>query len=91
MNKELPLNLSPKSQVNTDFRTLLAIIGGAMIAAMGWAHLEMKVSDHQGSIEAIQAVQKTDHDILIRLDQRTEWLGRNRQASSIPLKESTIP
>lgn len=85
-----PFELSKKTPVKTNLGVLIAIVGAAFLGAAAWVHVEFTLTVHEKALatqatvtDAISALQKADHDILIRLDQRTEWLGHNKTSAII--------
>lgn len=74
--------LSKKTPVRTNLGVLIAIVGAAFLGALAWGHVEFKLLDHQKTIDSVSAIQSVDHDILIRLDQRTQWLGTPRTSAT---------
>lgn len=76
------VEIGPKIGVKTDLRTLVAIILAAAGGMGAWVHLEMKVGEHERSIDTLLSVQAIDHDLLQKLDNRTEWLARAKPTTA---------
>lgn len=79
---QFPIRLSNDTEVRTNIGVIIAIAGAVFVAGGLWARIEFKLAQHEDSISAMSTVQKVDHDILIRLDRRTEWLGRSQPTAA---------
>ena len=75
------LRLGDNENVTLNQRTLIIILGAMGAAAMAYADLKSDRKNDRKDLTALSTIVATDHDILIRLDQRTVWISENRNGS----------
>jgi hypothetical protein len=76
MSPEITLGASEK--VKMDQRTLWIILVAAASAAASYVDLKSGYKTDHEAITKLQDTVSADHDILIRLDQRTVWIASSK-------------
>ena len=76
-----PFRLGDNEKVILNQRTLVVILFAIGTAAIAWADLKSdRTHDHNDLVDLTKIV-SADHDILIRLDQRTVWISETRNGA----------
>src|ERR1700685_1404066 len=75
------LKLGDNEKVTLNQRTLVVILVAMATAALAWADLKSDVKHDHGDMIDLGKIVAADHDILIRLDQRTVWSSENESGA----------
>jgi hypothetical protein len=75
------LRLGDNEKVTLNQRTLVVILVAMATAALAWADLKSDVKHDHGDMIDLGKIVAVDHDILIRLDQRTVWISENKSGA----------
>lgn len=67
MSSNTTAPITENTPIKTDLRTMLAVIGFAVFAAVAWATLKLESADHGRRLSSIEATISNDHDILLEL------------------------
>lgn len=76
-----PFNLSEEMRVKMPLKILIAILGVVAAGAIVWASTQAVVADHALRIERLETNERSTHEVLIRIDERTAEIKRRLDAS----------
>ena len=72
--------------INTDMRTLLAVIAGVAAGVAAWVSLKGDVAEHSKQLAVIQGTVSVDHDNLVRsmsvmenMDKKLDYISGARR------------
>jgi Tfp pilus assembly protein PilN len=71
-----PFTLSDEKPVKLQFRMLLALLGVVAACAIAWTTTRSQVATDSIRIEALENEQRSQREILIRIDERTAEIKR---------------
>lgn len=88
---EEPIAVTDDRKLNMTVRTLLAIVGGVAVSAAAYANLQGQLSSLKESsalaaarTSAIEGQQRIEHDVILRLDAKIDFLVGGRKGNPPP-------